>query len=309
MASVNALKVIPPLTVTDSILTSSNVPETDYTAWSSGTTYNIGDRVRVVSANFHKVYESLRASNLNHDPVTDTSSPPYWIEVSTTNRWKMFDSVNSTQTTNTDSIVVNLTPGRATTSVALLNVVGTSVRVKVTDTIEGVVYDNTVSLNNNGNINNWYNYFFDPIVRKKNVVLTDLPSYAAASIEITITFTGYTAKCGVCVLGNVNYIGEGIELGASVGITDYSRKEKNDFGDYILIQRSYSKRARFSMAVLNNQIDALQNLLVDLRTTPCVWIGDSNYESTIIYGFYKDFDIVISYHLVSDCNLEIEGLT
>ena len=113
----------------------------------------------------------------------------------------------------------------------------------------------------------------------------------------------------MCSWVYVNYIGEGIELGASVGIQDYSRKEKNDFGDYVLVQRNYSKRARFSMAVLNDQIDALQDLLVDLRTTPCVWIGDDRYQSTMIYGFYKDFDIVIAYHLVSDCNIEIEGLT
>ena len=302
-----ALKVIPPLSITDSNLTSSNVPETDYGAWSSGTTYVIGDRVILTST--HKVYESLQNSNLNKNPATDTSNPPYWIEVSPTNRWKMFDTSNSTQTINANSIVVTITPGKVINAVALLNVDGTSIRVKVTDPTDGVVYDNTVSLNYNGNINNWYNYFFDPIMRKKNVVLTDLPAYGTAAVEITITYTGNTAKCGVCVLGNVNYIGEGIELGASVGIQDYSRKEKNDFGDYVLVQRSYSKRARFSMAVLNDQIDALQDLLVDLRTTPCVWIGDDRYQSTIIYGFYKDFDIVIAYHLVSDCNIEIEGLT
>lgn len=302
-----ALKVIPPLVITDSNLTSSSVAETDYAAWNSGTTYSIGQRVILTST--HKVYESLQNSNLNKNPATDTSSPPYWIEVSVTNRWKMFDTSNSTQTTNSNSIVVTITPGKVINAVALLNVDGTSVRVKVTDPTDGVVYDNTVSLNYNGTINNWYNYFFDPIMRKKNVVLTDLPAYGTAAIEITITYTGNTAKCGVCVIGNVNYIGEGIELGASVGIQDYSRKEKNDFGDYVLVQRSYSKRARFSMAVLNDQIDALQELLVDLRTTPCVWIGDDRYQSTMIYGFYKDFDIVIAYHLVSDCNIEIEGLT
>ena len=302
-----ALKVIPPLVITDSNLTSSSVAGTDYAAWNSGTTYSIGQRVVLTST--HKVYESLQNSNLNKNPATDTSVPPYWIEVSSTNRWKMFDSSNSTQTTNSNSIVVTITPGKVINAVALLNVDGTSIRVKVTDPTDGVVHDNTVSLNYNGTINNWYNYFFDPVMRKKNVVLTDLPAYGTAAVEITITYTGSTAKCGVCVLGNVNYIGEGIELGASVGIQDYSRKEKNDFGDYVLIQRSYSKRARFSMAVLNDQIDALQDLLVDLRTTPCVWIGDDRYQSTMIYGFYKDFDIVISYHLVSDCNIEIEGLT
>lgn len=304
-----ALKVIPPLSITDSILTSSNVAETDYAAWSSGTTYNIGDRVRYVATNVHKVYESLRATNLNHDPTTDVSSPPYWIEVSPTNRWKMFDTNNSTQTTNSNSIVVTLTPGKVVNSVILLNLEGTSVRVKMTDPTDGVVYDKTISLNNNGTINNWYNYFFNPIQRRTSVTLTDLPAYGTAAIEITITNTGLIAKCGVCVIGTTQFIGEGIELGASVGITDYSRKEKDEFGNYQLIQRSYSKRAKFSFPILNEQIDSVQDLLVSLRTTPCVWIGDDRYTSTIVYGFYKDFDIVIAYHIVSDCNLEIEGLT
>ena len=302
-----ALKVIPPLSITDSNLTSSNVPETDYSAWSSGTTYTIGQRVILTST--HKIYESLQNSNLNHNPSTDTSSPPYWIEVSATNRWKMFDTINSTQTTNANSIVVVITPGKVVNSVSLLNIEGTSVRIKMTDPTDGVVYDKTTSLNNNGNINNWYNYFFNPIQRRTSHVATDLPAYGTAAIEITITNTGLTAKCGVCIIGSVQYIGEGINLGASVGITDYSRKEKDAFGNYTLIQRSYSKRAKFSMAVLNEQIDSLLEVLATLRTTPCIWIGDDNYTCTYVYGYYKDFDIVIAYHLVSDCNIEIEGLT
>lgn len=301
-----ALKVIPPLTITDSRLTSSNVAETDYAAWSSATTYSLGQRVIVVST--HKVYESLQNSNLNKDP-TLASSATWWIEVSPTNRWKMFDTSNTTQTTNANSIVVTITPGQVVNSVSLMNLEGTSIRVKLTDTVEGIVYDRTVSLNNNGTINNWYNYFFSPISRKKSVIITDMPSYGTAVIEITVTNTGGTAKCGVCVLGQINYLGEGINLGATVGLQDYSRKEKNDFGDYVIVQRNYAKRAKYTMAVLNEQIDALQNLLADLRTTACVWVGDDNYESTMIYGFYKDFDIVISNHIVSDCNIEIEGLT
>lgn len=299
-----ALKVIPPLSITDSNLTSSNVAETDYSDWSSGTTYALGDRVIVTSV--HKVYESLQAGNTNHSPMT---SPTWWIEVGPTNRWKMFDTSNSTQTTNSNSIVVTITPGKVINSVALLGLVATSVTIKLTDPVDGIVYNKTTSLNNNGNINNWYNYFFDPIVRKTAVVATDLPAYGSAVLEITITNTGSTAACSVCIVGAVRYVGEGINLGASVGIQDYSVKQKDDFGNYKLVQRSYSKRAKFSMAVLNTQIDALQDLLVDLRTTPCIWIGDDNYTCTVVYGYYKDFDIVISYHLVSDCNLEIEGLT
>lgn len=299
-----ALKVIPPLSITDSNLTSSNVAETDYAAWLSGTTYSIGQRV--IKTSTHKIYESLQASNTNHDPETN---PTWWIEVSATNKWKMFDLSNSTATQNADTIVVTITPGKVVNSVTLLGVNAQTVRIKMTDPTEGVVYDVTTNLNNNGNINNWYNYFFDPIVRKTTLLATDLLAYGSAAIEITITNTGNTASCATCVIGAIKYIGEGINLGASVGIQDYSRKEKDDFGNYVLVQRSYSKRANFSMAVLNTQIDALQDLLVPLRTTPCVWIGDNNYASTVIYGFYKDFDVVINYHTVSDCNLQLEGLT
>lgn len=299
-----ALQVIPPVPITESILTSSNVAETDYGAWDSGTTYSLGQRV-IMTTGVHKIYESLQAGNLNQNPTT---SPTWWIEVSATNRWKMFDNSNTTRTTNSNTIVVTFTPGRVVNSVALLELDAQSVTVTLTDPVEGVVYDETYSLLNNGNINNWWNYFFDPIERDTSVVLTDLPAYGSATIEITIDNTGDTAECGVCQIGASKNIGEGIELGASVGIVDYSVKVKDDFGNYQIVQRNFSKRTKFAIPVLNTQIDALQRLLIQLRTTPCVWIGDPNYESTIVYGYYKDFDIVINAHIISDCNLEIEGL-
>lgn len=301
------LKVVPPLVITDSNLTSSNVTENDYTAWSGATTYNIGDRVILTST--HKIYESLRASNTNHNPATDTSDPPYWIEVSVTNRWKMFDTSNSTQTTNSNSIVVEITPGKVVNTVALLNISATSVTVTMTDPIDGVVYNRTVSLANTSGITNWYAYFFTIIKTQTQVILTDLPAFKGAEISITISNPASTAKCAVCVVGLSSEWGEGIELGASVGIQDYSRKEKDTFGNYQLVQRSYAKRAKFSLPILNTQIDDFQDFLIENRTNPCLWIGDSTYKSTVIYGFYKDFDIVINYHVISDCDLEIEGLT
>lgn len=300
-----ALQVIPPVTITESVLTSSSVTENDYGIWSSGTTYALGDRV-IMTTGVHKVFESLQASNTNHSPTT---SPTWWIEVSPTNRWKMFDTSNTTRTENSNSIVVTLTPGRVVNSVALLELDATSVRIKMTDPLEGIVYDETYSLNSSGTIANWWNYFFDAIERKTSVVVTDLPSYGTAAIEITISYTGNTAKCGVCMIGLSKPVGEGINLGASVGILDYTIKTRDDFGNFIVVPRSYSKRTKFSMAVRNTQIDALQRLLVSLRSTPCIWIGDPDYETTIVYGYYKDFDIAINYHTVSDCTLEIEGLT
>ena len=60
------MKLIRPVTVTNSILTSSNVPETDYTAWSGATAYTQGVRCILVST--HKIYECLVA-NTNFSPA------------------------------------------------------------------------------------------------------------------------------------------------------------------------------------------------------------------------------------------------
>jgi hypothetical protein len=79
---VAALKVIPPLSITDSNLTSSNVTEADHAAYVAGTTYAIGNRVIITTPNVHKIYESLQAGNIGHDHLP---SPTWWIEVSATN--------------------------------------------------------------------------------------------------------------------------------------------------------------------------------------------------------------------------------
>jgi len=75
------MKVIEPITITNTILSSSNVAENDYTAWSSGTSYSIGDKVMVVGTT-HKNYESKTNSNLGNDPTTDDGTN--WIDLGAT---------------------------------------------------------------------------------------------------------------------------------------------------------------------------------------------------------------------------------
>ena len=111
------------------------------------------------------------------------------------------------------------------------------------------------------------------------------------------------------MLGQASPLGLGVNLGAGVGIQDYSRKETNDYGDAVLIQRAYAKRANFDMTLERMDVDTTVQLLASLRATPCLWIGSSQYSSTIIFGFFKDFSVTISYPMHSDCSLSIEGLT
>ena len=70
------MKVIPPLTITDTILTSTSAPETPPAAYAGGTTYALNDQVSVgaVGGAF-AVYKSLQAGNTGHAPA---SSPTWW---------------------------------------------------------------------------------------------------------------------------------------------------------------------------------------------------------------------------------------
>lgn len=305
-----ALTVVDPFEVTDAIIVTSggtantNVPETDYSAWSSGTTYAAGARVILTST--HKVYESLQAANLNKDPVTQ---PLWWIEVGPTNRWACLDASVSTQTKQASSIKYTFVPGRAVNALAVLNLDdATELSILVTSASAGVVYDKTISLLSVPVTPSWWDWFYGFRRARTQDIRLDLPSYPDATIVVELT-GGAGLAVGVLLFGQQKRFGSGIEYGARVGIQDYSRKEKNDFGDTVLIERAFARRANFSLMIRKAEVDALQNFLSDVRATPCLWVGSSEYESTTLFGFYKNFDILISYPENSVCELQLEGLT
>lgn len=296
------MKLITPVIVTDSVLTTSTVPETDYAAWNAGTAYVVGNRV--IRTTTHSVYERLIAGTTATAPESDTTN---WVFVSATNRWKMFDQKGGSQTVQATEIKVTLLPGKVVNSIALLLLEATSVRVRMIDPIDGVVYDETITLTSTQNIVNWWRYFFEPIARDLTVVLTNLPAYGTASIEVTVTNTTSDAKIGSCIVGVVQTIGE-VQYGASVGIQDYSIKQRDGFGNINIVPRSYTDRARFTVRMPSNETDKAKRILTAVRTTPTLFSGSDLFDSTVIYGFYKDFDIVFTSFPYSDCSIEIEGL-
>lgn len=301
-----ALQVIKPLTITDAMLDSTDVTEADYAAWSGATTYALADRV--ISTTTHKIYESLQGGNLNKDP-TNAANATWWAEVSPTNRWKLFDAANSTQTAKSTSMYYVLTPAIACTGLAALNISnGTSIRVRVTDPTDGLVYDETTDLVDPPPEASWWSYFFDPIEFRTSHVALDLPSYPSA--DIRVDFAGGTSLAvGVLLLGQQVQIGNAVHAGARIGITDYSRKETNTFGDVVLVQRAFAKRASIKTWIPRAQLATTYNVLASLRATPALWVGNTGIEPLQVFGWWRDFDVVIAYADYSECNIEIEGLT
>lgn len=298
------MKIIIPTPIGDAQFVSSTVPETDYPEWSGATTYAVGNRV--IRASLHKCYERLAAGTTAAAPESD---PTNWLDMGATTRWAQFDQKVGTVTSATETMTTTITPG-IVNALALIGLQGSTVQVTMTDPVEGAVYDRTMSLYDPLGITDWYSYFFDPIRVKTIALFTDLPSYASAEIAVTVSGgAGTTVGLGACVPGRLRAFAPAVGYGASVGIQDYSRKEADQWGNYYVVQRAFAKRASWSFMVENADVDVLQANLAYLRATPAVYIGGGNFDSTTIYGFFKDFDVVIQYPTMSECQIEIEGLT
>lgn len=299
------MRLIKPVEITPAKLISSNVPETDYPAWSVSATYAIGDRVLLD----HHIYEALAIVAAGVKPgaeVVDKDHPAKWQDRGMDNRWRMFDDKVESLTTNPGTIEVRIRPGAVINSMALFNLQGKSVTITMIDPVDGEVYRKTLGLVDAG-VTNWYDWFFEPIGKRTDVVVLDMPPYGSADIVLIIDAGAEVAAIGHTVIGAVKRIGTAL-YGTSVGINDYSRKSTDEFGNTIVIQRSFSNRAEFDVTLDTSEVTRVRRLLAELRATPVVWIGEESYEATILFGFYKDFQIVFSGPTVSDCSITVEGV-
>lgn len=298
------MKIIRPIAITAANLVSSDVPE-DEAVYSAGTTYAKGDLVRGnTTETQHTVYESQADANTGN-ALTDASK---WLLVGATNRFRMFDAIVQAQTTNPDEIEVTFTASSRVDSIALLNLSAGSVQVMVDDPSDGIVYDEEFELVSTDGIVDWYSYFFEPIERRSDLVLTDLPPYAGTEITVTLSSPGNTVAIGELVAGLSRELGEAT-YGASVGILDFSLKERDTFGNIRVVERAYSKRANFTLYMDAGMTDDVVRILSRYRATPAVYVASETYDSTTIYGYFRDFSVEIAGPNHSVCSLELEGLT
>ena len=303
------MNIIRPVLITDAVLTDSNVPENDAPEFLLATTYDLNDEVMVTTDGVHGVFISLIESNTGNQPENDDPVDPVnWARSTATNRWAMFSNQINDQTEMATEIVVEFTPASLVNGIALFNISGQSVGIIVDDPTDGQVYNETFNLSDNSGVNDWFAWYFEPISRQDTVAALDLPPYINAVITVTITNTGGIARCGAFTFGAQRRLGA-TDFGTGIGITDYSVKERDTFGNPVITQRNFAKRASYAVTADTRYVGTIQQTLSELRTRPLAWIGSLDYPSTIIYGYYKDFDVVLSNSSKSTLSIEVEGLT
>lgn len=294
------MNIIPPITITDAMLHYSNITEPSSAesalagyagAWNSGTTYGLN---AIVYTTTHKLYKSLQAGNVGQTPGAVGAST-WWLDYGSTERWCVFDAKVGSQATRAASLTYEIDPGPFD-SIALLNIEAESITVTVED-IGGA-----------GGTITWNETTLADGLFTSDVVKTNfLSTFANPHVTVLISYAAGTAKIGEIVIGLKESLGS-TQYNPAISIIDYSIKEVDTFGNYSVLERAYSKRLTCQTTILNTDLDETYNTLANYRARPVVWVGSEDYASMIVYGFYKDFSIEISYPTVSICSLEVEGL-
>lgn len=275
---------------------------TTYAVYAGGTTYGLEDIV--ISTVTHHEYQSLQASNTGHS----LSADDWWLDLGPTNRYRMFDQSNSSSTTNGHSIDFTVTVDGRADSVSLLNLTAATVQIIMTTVADGEIFNRTYDLVSNSGINNWYEYFFEDVIRRGDLVVYDLPLNADPTIRVIINEPNGMTSVGSAIIGQSRYLGE-LVYNARTGIQDYSRKVVDEFGNFSIVQRAFSKRASFKIVVEDAKVDALSALLASYRATPVVYVGVERFTATWVHGFFRDFNIEYSEPGLNYMTLELEGLT
>lgn len=299
------MKLLNPTTITNAMLTSSTVSEDDHAEWDVATTYDADDYVIVIGTT-HKVYKSVVGSNLGNDPITDDGSN--WTEQSATNRWKAFDQKISDLVEQNSSIQYVFDSVGLVDGFVLFGLEAeTATLTVVNDSVE--VYNETLDLVDTDSVVDGYTYDFEPISYQSGAIFPNLPPYTSATYTLTLTSTG-TVKVGQVVIGRTYTIGESL-FGTSLGILDYSRKDTDDFGNSILVQRAFAETVDFDVIINTSAAQRTRKLLSSVRATPAVYFADEDLASygTLVYGFFVDFGVVLSGPNKSQVNIEVEGLT
>lgn len=247
----------------------------------------------------------------NMDPVTN---PTYWLYSGASNRWKMFDKSVQSQTTGTTSITASLSFSQRVDTIPLINLTGSSVNVKVTNPTYGTVVDKTVQLlTDEMPVIDLESYLYAGFVQRTEVVFEDIPPYSNNQIAITVTASeGAQVGIGAAVFGqarDISSTGLGVEQGARFGIDDYSIKTRDAFGNFVITERAFADRANVTIFVNNSELSSIKNFLTGLRATPVVFIGSKKHDYLTIYGFYKSWEVDVSYPDFSVLSMEVSGLT
>jgi len=296
------MRIVTPFNVDAGQLTTTNVVN-EVADWSAGT-YNLGEQA--VDAN--QVYKVVADPDTTDQPtVGAVADPPTWVLMGWSNQYRMFRDGRDSYSSRDESIDVTLNFAEIITTVGALGLQGVSATLTVVDSVEGTVYDETISLVDIG-VADWWEYFFSPYGFNDTAIFDGLPPYFGADINLSVDAASGTdqARAGRVIAGFEQPLGV-TNYGVSVSILDYSTKERDGFGNLTLVPRRTVRLVDYDVKVDTEKVDSVVRALERMAATPTLFIGDELYSSSVTFGVYRDFSQGITTPSLSDLTIQVEG--
>jgi hypothetical protein len=302
------MKVIPPLTVTSALLTSSTAaePGPGETAWNAATSYTVGQRA--IRTATHRVYQALVAGI---DAGVPESTPSRWLDVGPTNRYAMFDLERNSATVAASTITVVITPGKRISAIALLGLVADQVDIDMT--VGGLpVYSYSENLAAR-TTTTWTEYFYGEFGARPAVVRFDLPLHSAGVLTVTLSISTGNVMCGALCIGTAVDLGR-VQINPRSDALNFSRIERDNFGSATLVPRRTVPKTTQTLLVDKGRVNKLIDVRTALNAAPAVWsglddaTGDGYFDALLILGIYKQFSIDLSQEQHAIATLELEEI-
>ena len=306
-----------PLTLDSTTVAANQYDGVTLSAWNVATAYSVGARVYYYAgATAPLVYHAFEALTAHTGEVPAIGGTNDWLDLGPVNDRAMFDSRTGTLTRASEEIDVTVAPGAFFDHIALVRLEGClTVQIIVyrgSGPSYAEFYNETFDVTEDATA--WTDYFFgdDSAVRTALSVNPQI-FYADAKVRVILTGgSGITVGLGLLLIGRGRELGDSVDQ-PKVGIEDYSTKETDDFGNTYLLEREYADRASVDLILPPGQVDAVRRTLAAYRATPALYDfnntgADERWDSLVIFGYYEDFDVTLSYPGKSFCSLTVQSL-
>lgn len=317
------MQVTPPVAIVDgTTLTACNIPEPDTTqgeaAWVAATNYAT-DAI-VIRTTTHRRYQRIAPGGV--DATLPENAPKLWQDIGPTNRAALWDLYRNTQTVSNVAldgvITATIVPGQRVDSIIVAGMDQVrSISMNATRLIDGVVTQvwSWSAMGLGRKTSRWYEYFFEPFRYNKTAQPDPLPPYGDMTINMTFTGTASApAKVGAVVVGRAVLLGS-TALGASNDGLNFSTVTRDAYGTLAtLVPRRTVPKTVQSVLVPAASVGQALQARQDLNAVPAAWVGiegapgSAYYESLLIIGVYKRFELSHDEIQFSRLQLEIEEI-
>ncbi len=274
--------------------------------------YREGDEV--ISTSTHRVYRAT-TNTVDTPEAGSKKTPPTWTDVGPTNKYAFRDIYihnrtisQNNGTTDGDKVVFNVTFENSVDSISFFGLQNAdqlviyyydesgppSMETKVISLID---YEATIKTG-------------EQTLLESFVVIGDNFNEDAASarIELRPDDSGNAVAVGRMIIGKAVELGV-TQYGAKLSIEDFSRRERDEFGNFTIVPRNTAKNIDFDVKMPKEDVNFVFTYLSKLTTIPCVFLGDDDDAAVQVYGYYSDYTHNIDYPSITSATISVEGLT